>query len=260
MISIVIRNRNEGEALFGVLTILNKEYSDDVSEIILVDNESSDNSVEIAKQFNCKVVLIDNFTYGRAINLGIENSNNNFILLLSSHAIPVGKSFFKQALKAVKGDDSIAGVRFVSSIEDVKRAINNDYEVNDAINYGLTAACCLINKKVWLRHKFNENFIACEDKEWSSRVMNHGFKILNINEAFIYFAKRDQKSFVERYKKEKEANLLLANKKTTSRLYILSSFVKRLTVTNTVIYLKSVKKAFLLLEAELEIYKNMNRK
>ena len=93
MISIVIRNKNEGVALESTLNILRKLYIEDIDEIIVVDNNSTDKSIEIAKKFKCKIIMIENFTYGKAINLGIENTKNDLVLLLSSHAIPIGNSF-----------------------------------------------------------------------------------------------------------------------------------------------------------------------
>ena len=69
MFSIVIRNKNEAFYLNRVLHILTTIYSHDFDEIIIVDNNSTDDSLAVAKKYNCKVVNISNFTYGKAINL-----------------------------------------------------------------------------------------------------------------------------------------------------------------------------------------------
>lgn len=79
MISIVIRNNNEAVALENILSILTKVYSDDYEEIIIVDNYSSDNSILIAQKYGCKIIKITDFSYGRATNLGIENSISNYV-------------------------------------------------------------------------------------------------------------------------------------------------------------------------------------
>ena len=58
-------------------------------EVILVDNNSNDKTVKKAKQFNIsKVVNIKKFLPGKAINMGIENSRGDYIVILSAHAIP----------------------------------------------------------------------------------------------------------------------------------------------------------------------------
>ena len=44
-------------------------------EIVLVDNDSVDGTLEIAGRFGCRVVSIPRreFRYGKALNLGIEH-------------------------------------------------------------------------------------------------------------------------------------------------------------------------------------------
>jgi glycosyltransferase involved in cell wall biosynthesis len=77
MISIVIRNKNE--AALNVLTILTKVYAADFDEIIVVDNNSTDDSRIIAGKF--KIINIESFTYVKTINLGVETAKNNYVLL-----------------------------------------------------------------------------------------------------------------------------------------------------------------------------------
>ncbi len=48
MISVVIRNKNQSKALAFLLKNLTERYIDDIDEIIVIDNLSTDNSKEIA--------------------------------------------------------------------------------------------------------------------------------------------------------------------------------------------------------------------
>ena len=178
MISIVIRNKNEAKALENILSILTKIYAEDYSEIIIVDNYSTDESVSIAEKYKCKVVYIKDFSYGRATNLGIEAAKSDYVLLLSSHAIPVGKSFFKNSISALNTAKKAAGIRYINSMENYKRAVENNFIVSEPLRNGLMTACALVNKKVWEQFKFDEQLSAIEDKEWSERVVNNGFEIL----------------------------------------------------------------------------------
>lgn len=258
MVSIVIRNKNESAALDNILTILNKVYSNDISEIIVVDNNSSDDSIKIAEKHNCKVVTINDFSYGRATNLGIERATSNYILLLSSHAIPIGNSFFKNSLLAINMNTNIAGIRYVSGIEDYKRALKNNFSVKDPLSYGLMTGCALINKEVWLNFKFNENLPFSEDKEWSSRVFEKGYEILELNETFYYFIKRDEKSALKRYINESVAKYLLFNVKQPSKFAIYSNFFAKIFFANNLNYLKKIKKDFLYLKANIQINNIVN--
>ncbi|WP_337967347.1 glycosyltransferase [uncultured Flavobacterium sp.] len=259
MISIVIRNKNEGKALESTLSILTKLYSEDFEEIILVDNNSTDNSLEIAKKYNCKIINIDNFSYGRAINLGIEASVSKYVLLLSSHSIPIGKSFFKNTLEELHKNDNIAGVRYINSIENYNRAIENNFKIKNPLKEGLLAACCIINKEVWKDNKFDEDLIAIEDKEWNDRVMKKGFEVLDLNETFIYFISRDQKASLKKYKIETIASQKMANQKPLKLTRIIGSFFYRIMVRNTQKYFKSVRYEFEVLKTNLEIREKLKK-
>ena len=227
MISIVIRNKNEATALESILNILHKIYIDDISEIIIVDNNSIDQSVDIANKFNCKIIAIDDFTYGKAINLGIEHAQNDLILLLSSHAVPVGNSFFKNSVKEFISNPSLAGMRYINSYSNYLRAVENNFSVKVGLQFGLMAGCAMVNKKIWEEFKFDEELVFSEDKEWSDRVMKAGFEIKDFNETFFYHIQRDEKGLLNRWKNENIAYYKLHNLQYISILnIILSLFFK----------------------------------
>jgi rhamnosyltransferase len=259
MISIVIRNKNEARALENILSIITNIYSGEYKEIIIVDNCSTDDSLHIAARYGCRVVTIENFSYGRATNLGIETAISKYVLLLSSHAIPIGKSFFKNTLFALEENENVAGVRYVNSIENYKRAIKNNFKVTEPLKYGLMTGCALINKKVWLQFKFDEQLPFSEDKEWSERVFNSGFQILDLDETFFYFIKRDIKLGVLRYKNETTSEYLLHKKKFPGYGRIVFSFLKKIFIINTVNYFKLIIHDFLILKAKIEISKELKK-
>lgn len=260
MISIVIRNRNESAYLERILSILTVQYTDDIDEIIVVDNKSTDNSIQVAKKYNCTIVIIDTFTYGKAINRGIKEAKNNYVLLLSAHAIPVGNSFFKNSIQFVADNKDFAGLRYINSIENYERALKNSFKVKEPLKYGLMAACCLVSKNVWLQFPFNEELIFSEDKEWSQRVSNAGFGIYEMNESFFYFIKRTTKSDLNRFKNETIAHYQLFNKKYPSVLKIIFSFLKKVCLTNNLVYFKTISDDYTITKIKFEICKILNNK
>ena len=145
MISVVIRNKNEANYLKDTLSVLRTNYGSEISEIILVDNLSSDNSIAVAESFNCIVITIKEFTYGKALNLGIKNAANEYILLLSAHVLPVGSFFFKTALDEFSKNKNLAGIRFINSYDNYIRALQNDCEIEDG--FKLRSNECLLNDK-----------------------------------------------------------------------------------------------------------------
>jgi rhamnosyltransferase len=189
----------------------------------------------------------------------MQASNSKYVLLLSSHAIPVGTNFFKNTLVALKSAANIAGVRYINSIENYKRAIQNDFEVTEPLKYGLMAGCCIVNREIWEQHKFNENLVFSEDKEWSDRVVKKGFKILDINETFFYFISRDQKALLNRFKNETIAEYQFSNNKFHSPLHSLASFFKKIFITNSIVYFRGLRNDLLMLKTKIEIHRTLRK-
>ena len=259
MISVVIRNRNEGDALQNVLTILTKIYKEDIKEIIVVDNNSTDGSISIAKSFNCKIITIDDFSYGKATNLGISNSDSKYVLLLSAHSVPVGSSFFKNSFKVLESSKKIAGLRYINSIENYNRAIENDFEIKNPLKYGLMTGCAMLNKEVWNEIKFNEQLVFSEDKAWSDSVVKKGYEILDMNETFFYFIKRSQKSELQRYKNETISDFMLNKKENPAIISIIISFLKKIFLSNLFQYFRTFISDCKMLKVKFEIYNYLKK-
>lgn len=257
MISIIIRNKNEAVALESILNILKKIYIDDIDEIIVVDNNSTDESIIVAKKFNCKIITIENFTYGKAINLGIENAKNDLVLLLSSHAAPIGSSFFKNSMKPFISNPELAGLRYINSYSNYLRAVQNDFLVKDGLKFGLMAGCAMVNKKVWNKFKFDEKLVFSEDKEWSERVIKGGYEIMDFNETFFYHIKRDEKSSLNRWENETIAHYQLHQLKYPSSAKIILQFIKNIVFVLPKDYFKKNLNEIKMLILKLNIKKSL---
>ncbi|WP_433779211.1 glycosyltransferase family 2 protein [Flavobacterium anhuiense] len=240
MISVVIRNKNEAVSLEKVLIALTKVYGADIDEIVLVDNNSTDQSMTVAQKFNCNIVTIENFTYGKALNLGIETAKNQYVLLLSSHAMPIGSSFFTSAINDFKNDEKLAGLRFINSFQNYERALKNDFKIYDGLSFGLMNACAMINKKVWQECKFDESLVASEDKEWSKKVLQLGYNLKDCAETYFYFINRNKNGSLKRWEIETIAHHQLHNLKYPSIIKLLAVFIKKIIWNLPLGYFKTV--------------------
>ena len=86
--SIVIRNRNE-ERFIGHFGQSLVDFLGDDIQVIIVDNESTDNSLRIVNTFdylNIKYLKINKNDYspGASLNLGINSCENEMTMIIST--------------------------------------------------------------------------------------------------------------------------------------------------------------------------------
>jgi glycosyltransferase involved in cell wall biosynthesis len=203
MISVVIRNKNQGKALEFLLRNLVERYCEDIDEIIVLDNLSEDNSKKVSEKYNAKFITIEKFSYGGSANLAAESATNDIVVIFSAHSFPVSPDFFKLIKEKFAGkEDELAGLRCLHNINDYLGYINNVSSVDDYNRAGLIFAGSVFNKKVWNKHPFKSDITTFEDKEWSKRVIANGYKIEFVPSIFCYDIKRSKAQLFFRFKNE----------------------------------------------------------
>ena len=108
MISIIIRTKNEERWIGSCLDVVSRQSRTDF-EVILVDNNSTDKTVDKALQCGVTLVRIDEYRPGAAINKGIEAAQGEIIVVLSGHCIPVDEHWLDNLVKNLD-DETVAGV------------------------------------------------------------------------------------------------------------------------------------------------------
>lgn len=110
LVSVLIRVRNEEQALCRLLECLRLQKLDRPLEIVVIDNESDDESAKVAKMMGAKVFTLSRalFSYGRAINLGVKLCRGDLIVLLSAHSWPQGEDWLSRMVDCVE-QSSAAG-------------------------------------------------------------------------------------------------------------------------------------------------------
>jgi len=209
MISVVIRNKNQDKALAFALKNLTDRYINDIGEIIVIDNLSTDNSEHITKKYNARFVTIKNFSYGSSANLAAESAKYNIVVIFSAHSYPVSHDFFKLIKTKFENRDDLAGLRCLHSPNDYRNYINKVSSKEDPNKSGLIFSGSAFNKEVWKQHPFNNNVATFEDKEWSKRVINEGYTIEFVPSIFSYEIKRTKKQKLFRYKNDLVGNYQL---------------------------------------------------
>lgn len=195
-ISVVIRNRNEGAHLGHVLHALSLQ--DTPAEVILVDNASEDDSLEIATRFGATIASIDHdaFTYGRALNVGLRAASGEVCVILSAHSLPIGPRFLSDCTKPFAEDPRIAAVRclFAGNLQDALRWMEPELligseDLRNVIAKGPCASGCAIRRSVWEQVPFDESVESNEDKLWALAVLKRGYAIYSTTHATFAYLK-----------------------------------------------------------------------
>lgn len=201
-ISVVIRNKNQEKSLEFALFNLTTRYKEDVEEIIVVDNESTDQSKSIGEKYGVSWVNITDFSYGKSANLAASSANNEIVVIFSAHAFPVSHDFFKLIKQSFENNADLAGVRCIHTERDYKVFINGILPESQPRDAGLLFCGSAFSKSVWEKIPFQDNIVTFEDKDWSVKVLKQGYKIEMVPAIFCYDIKRTPKSFFKRFKDE----------------------------------------------------------
>lgn len=192
-ISIIIRTKNEEKWISHCLKmIFLQDYKD--FEVILVDNNSSDGTIEAAKKFKInKIIKIDKFLPGKALNDGIKVSEGNYVVCLSAHCIPKHKNWLSKLLYNFK-DKNVAGVygrqlpiSFTDEVDkrDLVTVFGEDRRVQ-VKDYFFHNANSMLRKDLWNKFPFDEKVTNIEDRVWGKQIVSAGYQIIYDPDASVY--------------------------------------------------------------------------
>ena len=194
-ISIIIRNRNEeryiGYAIQSVLDIFDKP------EIIVVDNNSTDNSMGIVNMFKRDKLLksdnnkyteikrhsIESYTPGKSLNYGVTKCSNDYVLVLSAHSQIMNCEFGK--IKDLLDEHCVIGGKQIPIYKGKKitpRYVWSNFKKSNYENlfsksenrYFLHNAFAFYKKDVLIKYPFDENLIGKEDRYWVNDRIKEG--------------------------------------------------------------------------------------
>ena len=167
-ISVIVPAYNSSNTLEECLNaIFNSDYKN--FEVILVSDNSTDNSVEIAKRYNCKILeLKENMGPANARNLGVEASQGELLLFIDSDVI-IKKDSLKFINNSFDNKDTNV-VQGVYSHEPNYKSVFTQYQQSFYCHYTwnksldnvstFTTSCCAIRKDIFEKSKkFNSKIL-----------------------------------------------------------------------------------------------------
>jgi rhamnosyltransferase len=108
-ITVVIPTRNAGQMFQRLLDSLQKQTLKP-AQIIIIDSDSTDQTKEMAKSRNCKIISINHldFDHGTTRNLAIAEVSSEFVVFLTQDAIPADENMIAELIRPMQSDSNIA--------------------------------------------------------------------------------------------------------------------------------------------------------
>ena len=190
--SIIIRTKNE-ERWVGhtIQSVIDNFYK---PEILIIDNNSNDRTIEIVRNFKsnpsfsnkefsnyCDININDikDYTPGKALNKGVELAKHNNLMIISSHCV----------IKDIKLDSVIENLKKFSAVFGKQIPVMNGKRITRRYiwehfgdkkeenmfssmenRYFLHNAFTFYKKETLLKYKFDENLTGKEDRYWAIEI------------------------------------------------------------------------------------------
>jgi GT2 family glycosyltransferase len=206
-ISIITVSYNSSGALSAMLATVPAGV-----RVIVVDNASSDDSVQIARSYDADVIeLSSNFGFGAACNAGAKIADTEWIFFLNPDTLLNGNSLADLLLSANKHKDGVAfnpkivdseGQVYIrrrsillSNVSIIPEDLNQDFELDI-----LSGSALLCKKQTFEKiGGFDENiFLYHEDDDLCFRLKQHGNLYFLAQPSVLHFG---AKSSSEEYSK-----------------------------------------------------------
>lgn len=195
-VSVIIRAKNEERYLGETLESIRGQHFRDF-EVVLVDSGSTDCTVDIAEQYGAKIATIDpcEFTYGRALNVGVRHSEGQLLVSLSAHATPETPEWLGSLVSGFRYP-TVAGVygrhiarSNVSLFELLGMHLSGVTSRDSRLQCGsarFSNTNGAFRRSLWEMAPFDEGLPGAEDIEWARRVQRLGYAILFEPRAAVY--------------------------------------------------------------------------
>ncbi|MDP3143639.1 MAG: glycosyltransferase, partial [Candidatus Omnitrophota bacterium] len=206
IVSVIVVNFNGKRFLADCFdSLFALDYPQDKLEIFMVDNGSSDGSIELVKEHYPKIKIMQNDTnnYCRANNLAIAKSRGVYIAMLNNDT-KVDKNWLRELVAAIESDESIGAVGskillMDGSIESVGHQELHDFYWSDQSDLSTKetelkeaqslCGCSILYRKKALEqaHNFDEDFnLYLEDVDMSIKLKKKGWKLAHAPNSLVF--------------------------------------------------------------------------
>jgi glycosyltransferase involved in cell wall biosynthesis len=180
-VSVIIPAFNEEEHIESTLKSLqNSEYSKDLLEIIVVDNNSTDRTAAIANKLADSVLTLDHGNVGAVRNLGAEASSSDIFVFLDADCV-VDSGWISRGVSILETDSKLTCGGPCKTRKDanwVERLWLLENPKHPRIQPDLLGSCIFVWSEIFISvGGFNEDMTSGEDSDFSQRLRCSGQKV-----------------------------------------------------------------------------------
>lgn len=210
-VALVIRCFNE-EAHIGRLLTGVVRQTRVPEQIIVVDSGSTDATLAIASAFPVEIVTVpsEDFSFGRALNIGLASTTADLAVLASAHVYPLYDTWIERLIAPFKvpaiavtygRQQTPPGGRFSEqkilvqwfpprSVERQRHPFCNN-------------ANAAIRRSVWTEQPYDEDLTGLEDLDWAKKALAAGHLVSYVAEAPVAHVHEESfNQIVNRYRRE----------------------------------------------------------
>lgn len=224
-IAIIIRTKNDKAGLEAIIRHVENEkrFCKSRIDLVVVDTESTDGTVELAKKAGARLVSIrqKDFNYSKGINVGFEvlKPDVEAAFVTVGHALPAVNICLQAAVRHFKDPQVVAvyadgtpnanatvwekALYYFSS--GIYRRLKRGAHITKRMHPGLTQGTnCMVRVKIWRQHPFDEAYAhGGEDLAWGRWALkakhrliyepavvvhhSHGLGLVNFVRQFKYW-------------------------------------------------------------------------
>jgi glycosyltransferase involved in cell wall biosynthesis len=186
--SVVIRTLNEEKHLPELLESIRAQDTDTYEiEIVIVDSGSTDNTLQIAEKYDCRITHIkkEDFTFGRSLNVGCEFSTGEYLIFVSGHCIPASRSWLDNLLQPLASN--LAQYSYGRQLaRDTTKFSENElftkfypcYSKTPQKDYFCNNANAAIRRSAWEIFGFNEELTGLEDMYLAKQLVEKSGEVI----------------------------------------------------------------------------------
>lgn len=201
-----------------------------------MDSGSTDQTVSLAKAagFTIERLAPEDFSFGRALNLGFSTASGDIVVVLSAHVFPTQDDFLEQLLEpftssevAVSYGRQIGDNRTKFSEHQVLRGWFPEESVWDQGHPFCNNANAAVKRSVWESLRYDESLSGLEDLEFVKRAQQQGLKVSYVSEATVVHVHEETWGKVStRYAREAAAYKKIYPSQTLGFLHLFFLFLK----------------------------------